>query len=149
MAADPFLPQTLNQWLTAAGILAGWTVVAWRFFNKLSTDVNNVGERVNTVEKSCASHGTEIQNLKLEQQRSIDDRGNMRERIAASEKEIETLGLELREERLAVMSTLHASEKAAAERDAATREQLARISERLNIEQMVQAVVRNMHRVSQ
>jgi hypothetical protein len=42
------------------------------------------------------------------------------------------------------MSTLHASEKAAAERDARMREELARISERLNIERMVQSVVRNM-----
>jgi septal ring factor EnvC (AmiA/AmiB activator) len=143
---DPFLPQTLNQWLTAVGILVGWTIVAWRFFTKLSTDINRVGERTNAVETSCTSHGTEITNLKLEQQRSADDRGTMRERIAASEKEIETLGAELREERLAVMSMLHANERAAAERDAQTREQLARISERLNIERMVQSVVRNMKR---
>lgn len=141
---DPFLPQTLNQWLGVLVVVVGWTFAMWRAYAKLSNDANRIGERVNNVETYCTSHGTEIVNLKLEQQRSADDRGNMRERIAASEKEIETLGSELREERLAVMTMLHNNEKAAAERDAHTREELARINERLNIERMIQSVVRNM-----
>lgn len=142
--SDPFLPQTLNQWLGALVVVFGWTFAAWRAYSKLANDNNNIGERVNKVEVSCTTSTTEIGNLKLEQQRSTDDRGNMRERIAATERTLVLLSEELREERLAVMSTLHSSEKAAAERDAQTREQLARISERLNIEQMIQSVVRNM-----
>jgi hypothetical protein len=68
----------------------------------------------------------------------------MREKIAGNAANIRSLQDELQSDRLAVMTTLHNNEKAAAERDAKTREELARISERLDIERMVTSVVRNL-----
>lgn len=110
---------------------------------KVATDVDRVGEKVNATNLSCTKHDEAIQNLKIEQQQSRDDRMNMRERIAGNFTAISALQEELQQERLTVMATLHNNEKAAAERDTQTRVELARISERLDIEQMVHAVVRN------
>lgn len=141
---DSFLPQTFNQWLTAAGIIFGWGFIAWRAFAKLTSDINAVGERVNDIKLSAARNDTEIVNIKIAQQRSDDNTNAMRERLASTERELETLSAELREERLAVMTMLHNNEKAAAERDARTREELAAIRERLHIEKMVQSVVKSM-----
>lgn len=141
---ETFFPQTLNQWLAAIGVVFVWGLAVWRAYAKLTNDINQVGERVNEIKVSDATKGTEITNIKLEQQRLKDNQDAMRERISANEKEIETVGNELREERLAVMTMLHNNEKAAAERDARTREELAAIRERLNIEKMVQSVIRNL-----
>jgi septal ring factor EnvC (AmiA/AmiB activator) len=150
---DPKLLAQVKDWLGIAAILAVWTVGIWKAYasnraeiEKVKSDLNNVGERANTVKANCQTHDVEIGNLKLEQQRSMDDRSNMRERIATNAKAIDGLAEELRADRLAVMSTLHANEKAAAERNAIMREELARIGERLNIERMIQSVVRSMKR---
>jgi predicted nucleic acid-binding Zn-ribbon protein len=145
---DPFLPQTLNQWLIAIGTVVVWTFTAWRMYYKLANDLNRVGERVNSVEISCTTTGVEVNNLKLEQQRSIDDRGNLREKIAATARSVEEMREEIRDDRLAVVTMLHNSDKSAAERDAVLREQLARVQERLNIEEMIKSVVRNWPRES-
>ena len=110
---------------------------------KLTTDINEVGTRVNKMNDACVINGTKISALELELQTSRDDRAHMREKIGANEGSIKALQEELQADRLAVMSTLHANEKAAAERNAHTREELARISERLNVEQMVHSVVRS------
>lgn len=141
---ESFLPTTLSQWLGIIAILFGWGLIVWRAWAKLTSDINQVGDRINKVELADTAKATEIINLKLSQQRIIDDTNAMRERVASSERELETLSSELREERLAVMTMLHNNEKAAAERDARTREELAAIRERLHIEKMVQSVVRNL-----
>lgn len=146
---DSFLPQTLSQWMGVIAILFGWGVIVWRAWAKLTSDINQVGDRVNKVELADKAKETEIINLKISQQRVIDDTNAMRERVASSERELETLSSELREERLAVMTMLHNNEKAAAERDAMTREELAAIRERLNIERMVHTVVKSMRNHAQ
>lgn len=143
MNTEPFLPSTLNQWLAAIAVVGGWIVISWRAMLAIKTDLNNVGSRVNELELSKAKHLTEIENLKLEQQRSIDDRNNMRERLAGNSRSIDELRDEIRDDRLAVLTTLHNNEKAAAERDAVLRESLARLQERVNIEELVRAVVRS------
>jgi septal ring factor EnvC (AmiA/AmiB activator) len=140
---DGFLPTTLNQWLGATAILVGWTLIAWRHSVKVTTDLNNVGTRVNELELKNKSHETEIDNLKLTMQRSIDDRNTMRERIASNARSLEELRDEIRDDRLAVLTTLHNNERAAAERDAGLRVQLAQLQERINIEELVKSVIRN------
>lgn len=144
----PFLPQTLNDWFAIAAIVVVWIAVTWKAWSKLSNDINNLGDRVNTIRDNCNTHSVQVGDLKLEQQASRDDRMNMREKIATNSKGLEALESELREERLAIMTQIHNSDKAAAERDAQTREALAGIRERLNVEQMVKSVVRNLREQS-
>lgn len=139
---DTFLPNTLNQWLGAIAIIVTWTLIAWRHSVKVTTDLNNVGTRVNSLELTNERQSTDIDNLKLELQRSVDDRNNMRERLAGNTRSIDELRDEIRDDRLAVLTTLHNNEKAAAERDAVLRESLARLQERVNIEELVRAVIR-------
>lgn len=146
---DSFFPQTLSQWLGIIAILFGWGVIVWRAWAKLTGDINQVGERVNEIKIASAQNNTEIINIKIGQQRLTDDANTMRERVASTERELDTLSTELREERLAVMTMLHNNEKAAAERDAMTREELAAIRERLNIERMVHSVVKSMRNHAQ
>ena len=143
MITESFLPTTLNQWLAAGAVIGGWILISWRAGVKISTDLNNVGTRVNELELEKKAHAVEIDNLKLELQRSIDDRNSMRERLAGNTRSIDELRDEIRDDRLAVLTTLHNNEKAAAERDAVLRESLARLQERVNIDEMVRAVVRN------
>lgn len=144
--------------ITVGTAVAVWIGSLWRMarvaskkesdlyaaIEKNKTDVNQLGERVNLANGYALRHEDAINSIKLEQQASRDDRSTMRERIARNEASISALTEELAQERLAVMTTLHNNEKAAAERDAQTREQLARISERLDIERMVTSVVRNL-----
>jgi hypothetical protein len=142
MTQDSFLPATLNQWLGAAAIIIGWTVIVWRAMLSIKTDLNNVGTRVNSLELSCNKNTVETDNLKLEQQRSIDDRNTMRERVAGNARSLDELRDEIRDDRIAVLTTLHNNEKAAAERDAILRESLARLQERINVEEMIKGAVR-------
>jgi chromosome segregation ATPase len=144
MDANTFLPNTLNQWLATIAIIVGWTILAWRHSLKVQTDLNNVGSRVNKLELDDARKTTEIDALKLELQRSIDDRNTMRERVAGNARSLEELREEIRDDRIAVLTTLHNNEKAAAERDAVLRESLARLQERINIEELIKSTVRAM-----
>lgn len=146
------------QWLTVLGFCLVWgsSIIALvrrsakkesdilLAITKTATDIDRVGEKVNRTNVLCDAHDVSVQSLKLEQQASRDDRNTMRERIAANATSINTLKEDMQTERLAVMTTLHNNERSAAERDASTREQLARISERLDIERLVTVVVRNL-----
>jgi septal ring factor EnvC (AmiA/AmiB activator) len=148
----------VQTFLILGAMLVGWAFSLWRMakvnqkkesdlYAEVATvkkDINEVGTRVNNTNLSCGKHDEAIQSLKIEQQQSRDDRINMRERIASNFAAIQALQEELQQERIVVMSTLHANERAAAERDTLTRVELAQIKERLNIETMVQSVVRNM-----
>jgi site-specific recombinase len=144
METNTFLPSTLNQWMATIAIIVGWTLIAWRHSLKVTTDLNNVGSRVNTLELDNAKKQTDIDNLKLELQRSVDDRNTMRERVASNGRSLEELREEIRDDRIAVLTTLHNNEKAAAERDAMLRESLARLQERINIEELIKSTVRTM-----
>lgn len=144
--------------LAAVGVIGVWIISFWRMAKvnqkkesdlyaevaSVKKDVNEVGSRINNTNLACGKHEEAIQSLKIEQQQSRDDRINMRERIATNYASIQALQEELQQERIVVMSTLHANEKAAAERDTLTRVELAAIKERMNIEMMVQSVVRNL-----
>jgi hypothetical protein len=142
--------------VAAVGFVLLWGGTLWRkvktdatteaklvaAIEKNATDINEVGGRVNKVETNCAIHTKDIGDLRVEQQNSRDDRGTMRENIGRNSAAIAALREDLQEERVAVMTTLHNNEKAAAERDAQMRERLASITERLDIERMVTSVVR-------
>jgi septal ring factor EnvC (AmiA/AmiB activator) len=148
---DPKLVAEIKDWLGIIAILIVWTAGVIKAYNAnrraietVATDVNKVGERANETKSLCATHAAAVADIKLELQRSMDDRAIMREKIATNAKAIEAVTDELRADRLAVMSTLHANEKAASERDAQNREKLARIEERLDIERMVKNVVRSL-----
>jgi hypothetical protein len=148
---DQNISQLIKDWLGIAAILFVWTGAVWRAWitlnNKITahgTDLNSLGGRVDGVKADCIKHETEIGNLKMEQQRSSDDRGILREKVAMNAKSIDALTEELREERLAVITMIHNNEKAAAERDTTLRVELAGIRERLNIETMIKSVVRNI-----
>ncbi len=143
MIDNTFLPNTLNQWLAAIGIIGGWIIWSWRVGLTIKTDLNNVGTRINSTEIESTRHETEIANLKLELQRSIDDRNIIREKVAGNTKSLDELRDEIRDDRLAVIATLHINEKTASERDAVLRETLARLQERINIEEIVRSVVRH------
>lgn len=156
-ATEPTITLSWVQSLTVvAGFVFLWGGTFWRkiktdatkeeklvaAIEKNANDINEVGKRVNSISTDCSIHDKGITDLRLEQQASRDDRGTMRENIGRNSAAIAALREELQEERLAVMTTLHNNEKAAAERDAQTRERLAQISERLDIERMVTSVVR-------
>lgn len=148
----------LQSWFAILGLLIVWFTSLFAMarrnqkkdddtqaaITKVATDIDRVGERVNTTNTSCSKHEEAITGLRLEQQQSRDDRNTMREKVAGNAAAIAAIREEIQQERLQVMSTLHANERAAAERDAVTREQLATIRERLNIEQMVTTVMRNL-----
>ncbi len=149
---------SIQAWIAIAGGLITWVISMFVMIRTSGRkeaelhaaiadnkkDINAVGERVNATNAMMSRHDEAVGALKIEQQQSRDDRMNMRERIASNYSAIEALQDELQQERLAVMSVLHANERAAAERDAVTRVELAGIKERLNIEGIVQSVVRNM-----
>lgn len=147
---------TLGNALALAGFLLLWGGAIWRMvqvnakkeanlytaIGDVVKDINEVGAKVNKIEGSCAITASELNAVKIQQQKSDDDRSALREKVAMNAASIKDLQSAVQEDRLAVMATLHANERAAAERDAKTREELARISERLDIERMVASVVR-------
>lgn len=138
------MPDNLAEWVVSLGTILAWIISLWKVWDKLHTQVNNVGTRVNFLELAKERHETEISNLILNMQRSIDDRGVIRENVASNTKAIEAMDDQMREDRLAVMQTLHDNERAASERNAVLRESMARLEERLNVEMMIKSVVRNL-----
>jgi len=141
---NDFMPDNLAEWVVSLGTILAWIISLWKVWDKLHTQVNNVGTRVNFLELAKERHETEISNLILNMQRSIDDRGVIRENVASNTKAIEAMDDQMREDRLAVMQTLHDNERAASERNAVLRESMARLEERLNVEMMIKSVVRNL-----
>lgn len=150
----PIFPQSLAAYVSLALSLLALAAIVWRngkekgrmdAHESATTErLDGFGARLNEVKLDGVAHDTEIISLRLEQQRSADDRGVMREKIAANSTAIGGLGDDVREERLAFITMLHNNEKAAAERDAAVRVELAAIKERLNIDLLVKSVMRNL-----
>lgn len=64
--------------------------------------------------------------------------------IAALNARVGSLKDEISDDRLAIMTLLHNSEKSAAEREMRLREQLARIEERMNIDRMIDSAIRKL-----
>lgn len=64
--------------------------------------------------------------------------------IASLRGQVGALKDEIRDDRLAIMTQLHNSEKAAQERESRLREQLARIEERMNVDRMVEMAVKKL-----
>lgn len=116
----------------------------WRSWVHMSNRLNAYGKRVGKVEENCVAYNKDIENMKLEQDRARNERDAIRTVAMAAGVKADALQQELTNERLAVMSTLHQNETAAAERDANLRERLARMDERLNVRAMVTQVVREM-----
>lgn len=131
------------EFFSLIGLIGGWIVSLWRVWDKLHTQLNNVGSRVNELELSDGKQDTQLDSLNLSMQRSVDDRNVIRENVARNTKALEAMDDQIREDRIAVMQTLHDNERAASERNAVLRESMARLEERLNIEMMVKSVVRN------
>lgn len=108
---------------------------------KLDTKVNGFGARADDAARDATAAKAVGDKLVLELENAHNDRADLRERVATVEAMIDAVKEDLSEERLAVMTTLHNNEKAAAERDAKLREELARLTERMDIQRMIRTVV--------
>lgn len=127
-------PRDWVELITGIFVIAG---VWW----KLDSKVNGFGKRADQAAIDASAAKALGDKLVLELDNAHSDRSDLRERIATVETMIDGVKEELSEERLAVMTTLHNNEKAAAERDAQLREQLARLTERMDIQRMIRTVV--------
>jgi len=119
------------------GLSAAW----W----KLTEKINGHGKRTTEASDTATKAYTLAEKLLVEFEGARQERIQLRERIVTVEANVVKLGEELSEERLAVMTTLHNNERAASERDATLREQLAVLNERMNIDRIVRTVVREFH----
>lgn len=119
------------------GIVISGTAIWWKQNGK----INGFGKRVDDVEVASAACLKLGDKMVLELENAHNERGELRERVAQVETLIDAIKEELSEERLAVMTTLHNNERAAAERDAQLREQLAGLRERMDIQRIVKTVV--------
>lgn len=119
------------------GVVISGSAIWWKQNGK----INGFGKRVDNVEIASAASLKLGDKLVLELENAHNERGELRERVAQVETLIDAIKEELSEERLAVMTTLHNNERAAAERDAQLREQLAGLRERMDIQRIVKTVV--------
>lgn len=132
---------TLRDGAFLAGILLAGSAAWW----KLTAKINGFGARTTETDKTAVAAHTLGEKLLIEFEGARQERIQLRERIVTAEANVKKLGEELSEERLAVMATLHSNERAASERDATLREQLAVLNERMNIDRIVRTVVREFH----
>lgn len=134
-----------DQWIRLAEFLfliIGFAFALWKAWVKLNEKVSGFGRRVKAVEENCAANGKDLEGVLREQAQARIERSDIRAMAVENRTKVETLRQEIADDRLAIMSTLHANEKAAAERNAELREKLGRLDERLNIQAMVRQVVR-------
>ena len=112
----------LSDWLPF--ILLGITlsiggfIAYWKGWNSLIIKINSVGEKYNLLETKVVTNETKIDAIKEE----------------------------LATERLAVMTLMFNNEKAANERHADLKVQLATLQERINVADIVRTTVREMQR---
>lgn len=128
--------------IEAIGLILTVSAIYW----KLNNTVNNFGERATNAERDAIAAKTIADKALLEIQLAAEERNQIRDRVSSVETKVDTIKEELSEERLAVMSTLHANESAAAERDAQLREKLAQLTERIDINRIVKTVVQEYNR---
>lgn len=125
MQASPTITLSVKDWLEILGMAIGLAAVHWRQVVR----VNGLGSRVDANE-----------NLAKE------ERTNIRERVAHLEATTTAIREELSEERLAVMTMLHNNERAAAERAANLQAEVARLTERIDVQRIVRTVVSEFKR---
>lgn len=116
---------SIKDWIEILGAALGLAAIHWR----QTIRVNGLGSRVDSNE-----------NLAKE------ERTNIRERVAHLEATTSAIKEELSEERLAVMTMLHNNERAAAERSASLQAEVARLTERIDIQRIVRTVVSEFKR---
>ena len=133
---------SLKDGIQLAGLIAAIAGIWW----KLDAKVNGFGERANKAEKDATAALAIADKAVLEIQMASTERAEIRDRVSSVETKVDAIKEELSEERLAVMSTLHENERAAAERDAQLREKLAQITERIDINRIVKTVVQEYNR---
>ncbi len=119
------------------GIVLTGSAIWW----KQNSKINGYGKRVDQVEIDSAAALKLGYKLVLELQGAANDRSELRERVASVETVVDAIKEELSEERLAVMTTLHNNEKAAADRSADLQKQIAVLTERMDINRIVRSVV--------
>src|SRR5678815_1256499 len=134
---DASLNFTLRDIIELVGVILTISAVWW----KLDAKVNGFGERTTKAQEDATASRTLAEKCMLDDQVGTAERAEIRERIAANETSVDNLHEELTQERLAVMSTLHANERAAAERDASLRVELAKLTERVDINRIIRSVV--------
>lgn len=134
---DKEFPVTGRDIVELVGAVLALAGVWYRLENK----VNGYGKRTDAAAADGASAKVIGEKNAIELQVGIAERTEIRERIAANETSIDNLHEEMTQERLAVMSTLHANERAASERDANLRVELAKLTERVDINRIIRSVV--------
>lgn len=132
-------------WIRVAEFLVmgvAYAFALWRAWVKLVDKVDGLGGRVSKVEENCTKHGTDLDNVKREQGHAREERASLAQAVASNTAKIESIKETIQQERLEVMSTLHANERAAAERDASLRYELGRLQERLDIQRIVKGALK-------
>lgn len=134
--------------LTARDIieLVTFTVASAGLWYRLEAKVNGIGTRTTQAQLDATAAKAVADKCVIDDQVATAERAEIRERIAANETSVDNLHEELAQERLAVMSTLHANERAASERDANLRVELAKLTERVDINRIVRSVVSEFKR---
>jgi hypothetical protein len=135
-------PVTLRDIIELVTIVIAIAGIWYRLENK----VNGYGKRTDQAQADASAAKTLADKCVIDDQVATAERAEIRERIAANETSVDNLHEELAQERLAVMSTLHANERAAAERDANLRVELAKLTERVDINRIVRSVVSEFKR---
>lgn len=136
-ATSPVITLGLKDWIELGMVIVAISSVYWRLTNK----VNGFGERVNSVELLAAQTKILVEKITVQSEVILAERAAIRERLAGLEILAAGIKEELAEERMAVMTTLHNNERAAAERDAGMREELAKLTERIDIPQMIKTIM--------
>src|SRR5690606_35515668 len=110
------MPDELDRHIST--LIAVVTVLATIFgaYLKIKNQLDGLGVRVNETERDLARQRGQIEGIKDE----------------------------FSDDRLAIMTQLHNSEKNAAEREARLREQLARIEEPMNIDRMIGSAIQKL-----
>lgn len=116
--------------------------LGWKAWTSLTAIVNGLGDRVKKLEHDEVVNDERMHILRRDSELFVQESKSVRDRISSAEVRIDALREELRDDRLAIMSQLHASEKHASERDATLRVELSKLKERLNINEMIRTVVR-------
>lgn len=137
MLPDTQIPLSPRDIVEFGGILLAIAGVWYKLENK----VNGLGTRTTEAKENAIAAKLIADKCVMDDQIATAERAEIRERIAACETSVDNLHEELTQERLAVMSTLHANERAAAERDASLRVELAKLTERVDINRIIRSVV--------
>lgn len=127
MQAKTFLPDTLQGWLVIIGLLLTWAGTVWTIWTRQTARINGLGGRVKRIEEECKERDGRVSRLEDELTEYRRDREITSKEMGELKASLNATNEHMTEMKLELAGHMGEIKSLIVEKDASTRERLARI----------------------